>query len=321
MTRINPLLALLWLLSGCQPDPPDPPDLPDPPDAPVPLDLPGTETPRNGIGVTVAQLAEIFRTASDLAPIRVLVMTRTHGYRHGPAIETAHTLLSALNETTEFRFEFTETVDDFNKVRLAEFDLLFLANSTLRVDRPDPDALPPPAQPGSNRQVKDPLTAEHRSAIIDFLARGGGIAGAHSALDALYGWNAYRELVGGGLFQSHPWTQEVRIRIEAPASPAVSHLGTEFTIKDEIYVLDRNPRPNVQVLASLDTGSVNVGLNSADPARTDFPISWLGTYQGGRVFITKLGHFPEVWTNPAFIAHLLQGMRLAAGRIEERQAS
>ena len=31
--------------------------------------------------------------------------------------------------------------------------------------------------------------------------------------------------------------------------------------------------------------------------------------------MTKLGHFPEVWLDPAFLEHLLQGLRFAAGRL------
>jgi glucose/arabinose dehydrogenase len=38
-------------------------------------------------------------------------------------------------------------------------------------------------------------------------------------------------------------------------------------------------------------------------------------HDGGRVFATKLGHFADVWRTPDFLQHLLQGMRMAAGRI------
>jgi len=277
--------------------------------------LPGTVL--GAADPAIATLAEAFRVESGIEPINVLVVTATHGYRHGPAIDAAKQLLTALNETTEFSFEFTENVADFNQGKLSQFDLLLLANSTLRVDQPTDDA---PARQQSaggaqNRVVKHPVTAAQRAAIVDFLVDGGGLVGAHSALDAFYGWGEYRRLVGGGLFQSHPWTQPVRIVIEEPDNPATAHFGGEFLIKDEIYVLDRNPRGNSHVLASLDTTSVDMEQGLADASRTDFPISWLREHKGTRVFMTKLGHFPEVWTNPAFVQHLLQGMRMAAGRI------
>ncbi|MFB3104078.1 MAG: ThuA domain-containing protein, partial [Pseudomonadales bacterium] len=310
--------------------------------------------------ISMQELAEIFRTGSDAEPIRVLTVTATHGFRHTPAINTTKRLLGALNETTEFTFDFTEDVNDFNRANLERYDLLFFANSTLRVDEPTEDAVGYEAelkyQPGDWRNydavlktderdikgrialsgkpgelsgmadfgagvsvistieeqgdelrliwdaassgtvtaevtltddglsgylkvgeqslvlegvavdapqqadldVKNPVTAEHRAAIMEFLSNGGGIVGAHSALDAFYGWGEYRQMVGGGLFEAHPWTQRVRILIEDPENPAVAHMGDELMIRDEIYVLDNNPRWNSHVLASLDMSSVGV---------------------------------------------------------------
>ncbi|MEE2783317.1 MAG: ThuA domain-containing protein [Pseudomonadota bacterium] len=354
--------------------------------------------------------------ANTAPPIRVLTVTKTHGFRHEGAIATTKALLAELNNTTEFEFTVTEDLKDLHADNLATYDVLFLANATLRVDEPDvldesvltfragdwknfdavlslgdreikgrialsgsPDAMTGLAEftsgvqkiteaslrggmfnliwgegagvgrvevrmpeksdgktagilraagqefpflatevaTASQRQwdIEDPLTAEHREAILQFLAAGKGIAGAHSALDALYGWSAYRALVGGGLFEKHPWTQEVRITIEDSKNPATQHLGQALTLRDEIYVLDKNPRWTSHVLASLDMSSVTSDPGPADTQRSDFPISWLTEYNGGRVFMTKLGHFPDVWTNPLFVEHLLQGLRIAAGRI------
>ncbi len=179
-------------------------------------------------------------------------------------------------------------------------------------------ALPVPAtrQNPESTGVPDGMTEEQREAVRAFLASGKGVAGAHAALDALYGWDWYREMAGGGLFKNHPWTQSVRIRIEEPDHPAVAHFGDGFQIRDEIYVLDVNPRWNVHVLASLDMRSVGVDEGPASTLANDYPISWLQEYDGGRVFYTALGHFEDVWTTPAFVEHLLQGMRIAAGRLE-----
>ena len=371
----------------------------------------------------IQQLAEAFRTNGDQQPIRVLTVTATHGFRHSPAIDTTKELLAALNTTTEFKFDVTENVDDLNDRNLANYDLLFFANSTLRVDAPTEDAgfaatqtfkagnwrnfdavidlgqrslpgriglskngtvlsgmadfgtaspfdqiqmsgeeltitwegpggignvtarvtLTPDGFTGKLQAddqllnmsgiavtiatataqvgIKNPITAAHRAAIVQFMDNGGGITVAHAGLDALYGWGEYRRMVGGGLFESHPWTQEVRVLIEDPTNPAVAHLGDALTVHDEIYLLDKNPRWNSHVLASLDTTSVGIEEGPADGSRNDFPISWLREHKGARVFATKLGHFPHVWTNPAFVQHLLQGMRMAAGRIPANFAS
>ncbi|MEZ4701429.1 MAG: ThuA domain-containing protein [Rhodothermales bacterium] len=160
------------------------------------------------------------------------------------------------------------------------------------------------------------VTHAQRQAIMRFVRAGKGVAVAHAGLDALYDWKEYETMVGGGLFKAHPWTQDVRIVVEEPTNPAMSHLGNAFELKDEIYVLNENPRWNSRVLASLDMASVGVTEEPADQERNDYPISWIRKYEGGKVFVTKLGHFAEVWQNPAFIRHVLQGMRMVAGRVD-----
>ena len=158
------------------------------------------------------------------------------------------------------------------------------------------------------------VAAEQQKAVTEFVRSGKGVVVAHAGLDALYGFEEYREMVGGGLFEEHPWTRSVRINVEDHENTAVSHLGDGFWIRDEIYVLDENPRWNSHVLTSLDMASVGVPVGSGDATRDDYPMSWLRRHGEGRVFATKLGHFGDVWRNPAFLQHLLSGMRQAAGR-------
>jgi glucose/arabinose dehydrogenase len=122
-------------------------------------------------------------------------------------------------------------------------------------------------------------------------------------------------MVGGGLFEKHPWTQSVRINVEDRTNPATSHLGDSFWVRDEIYVLDQNPRWNSHVLLSLDMPSVGETTGHGDATRDDYPISWIRPYGQGRVFVTKLGHFADVWHNPGFLQHLLVGLREAAGTV------
>ncbi|HEV2130137.1 MAG TPA: ThuA domain-containing protein, partial [Longimicrobiaceae bacterium] len=251
----------------------------------------------------------------ERAPIRVLVITATTGWRHFEAIEAAGEVLQEAERTTEFDFDFTEDVGALTPANLASYDVLFFANSTLRVAEPDN---PAERVPGSvNHQNPAPLlTRAQQQAILDFVRSGKGIAVAHSGLDAFYGWGAYRELVGGGLFRGHPWTEPVRITVEDPGNPAARHLGESLELRDEIYVLDRDPRESSRVLLSLDASSVDAEKAPAGVTAQNYPLSWIRRHGEGRVFVTSLGHFPEVWHNPAFVEHLLQGMRIAAGRLE-----
>ena len=358
-------------------------------------------------GESHENLAEYFSVPEGTAPIRTLIITTTHGFRH-QSIETIHTVLPELASTTEFEFDVTEDPAELTHENLSNYDLLFFANSTLRVqgnasgqaeisanDRVYEFTLQTPNGPISGRimlsdldgnpsgsiqvdgsepvtfeettysdptlsftydagqfgrltaegelsesefagtlgneqftidltgsrlvesstAVEDGITDSQREAIQSFLQSGKGIAVAHAGLDAFYEWQWYRDMVGGGLFEEHPWTQSVRVTIEDTDNPATRHYGDGFTINDEIYVLDSNPRWNSHVLASLDVSSVGIEQGPASFESNDYPISWIREHDGGRVFATKLGHFDDVWRTPDFLQHLLQGMRIAAGRI------
>lgn len=258
-------------------------------------------------------LADLFAVREQRAPIRVLVITATHGFRHTDAIETIKQVLPELERTTEFDFDITEELSVLTPENLARYDVLFFANSTLRAEPTEKTDSAVKATRTEN--VANPVTLAQQKAILDFVRGGKGLAVAHAGLDAFYGWDGYREMVGGGLFEKHPWTQGVRIVVEEKSNPAVSHLGDGFWIRDEIYVLDQNPRWNSHVLLSLDMRSVGVDVGNADDSRDDYPISWIRHYGSGRVFVTKLGHFGDVWRNPDFLQHLLQGLRIAAGRL------
>merc|ERR1739841_503838 len=79
-----------------------------------------------------------------------------------------------------------------------------------------------------------PIAGEDRAALMEWIREGGAFAGVHSATDTLYQYPPYVALIGG-LFDGHPWHQDVKMRIEAPGHPAMEGLGADFGIKDEIY--------------------------------------------------------------------------------------
>lgn len=243
-------------------------------------------------------------------PIRVLVVTATHGFRHTEGIEASRAFLRGVGGE-DFQFDLTEDLSDLNATRLAGYDVLFLNNATLRIAPADPsDSASVAATRPGRRGVTHPITSEQQRAIRDFVRSGKGLAVTHSGVDALYGWDEYREMVGGGLFARHPWTQEVQINVEDRTNPAVTHFGDSFRLRDEIYVLDQNPRANAHVLMSLDLPSTGAAAGSAD-----HPISWIRRHGEGRVFVTVLGHFGDVWKTPGYQQHVLQGIRIAAGRL------
>lgn len=247
---------------------------------------------------------------SPSAPIRVLVVTATQDFRHTEAIAASTERLKQAEATSELRFDFTEDPTALNAKNLARYDVLFLNNATLRIE---------PTRAGDSASIREahwprsgvvnPITAEQQAAISAFVHDGKGLVAVHAGVDALYGWPEYREMVGGGLFRSHPYTREARVIVEDRASAAVSHLGASMTLKEEYYYLDQNPRPNSHVLMSLDLASVG------DTSGTDHPLSYIRRYGKGRVYVNVLGHFEDTWRRDDYLTTVLQGIRIAAGRL------
>jgi type 1 glutamine amidotransferase len=272
-------------------------------------------TPRTVTGAPNS-LGELFTVRDRRAPIKVLMVTATHGFRHTYGIEGSIEVMRELEKTTEFRFDTTENLANLNAANLAKYDLLFFANSTLRIAPKDTTQAALRAV-RLRAPIPNAVTPEQQRAVIDFVRGGKGVVVAHAGLDAAYGWDEYREMVGGGLFESHPWTKHLHVRNEQKSSLATSQYGDGFWIREEFYILDKSPRATSRVLLSLDDASLgapNMGRLPA-PSNSDHPVSWTRTYGQGRVFATILGHFRDTWQRPEFVQHLLTGMRMAAGRV------
>jgi type 1 glutamine amidotransferase len=220
-------------------------------------------------------------SAGNQQRIRVLMLTATSGFRHD-SIAAARQAMSALAASSgEFSVNATEDLGVFTASALTAYDVIFFALTSGEL----------------------PLTADQKTAILDFVSRGGGFLGAHSATDTLYEWPDYGRLVGA-YFKEHPWTQQASVIVEDASHPTTSGLGDRFSILEEFYTFRENPRPRVQVLLRLDAASV--------AASGDFPLAWAHTFGSGRAYYNALGHFSETWNDPRFQRQLLGAIRWVA---------
>ena len=85
-------------------------------------------------------------------------------------------------------------------------------------------------------------------------------------------------------------------------------LGASFSISEEFYTFRENPRPNVDVLLSIDAASVG--------AQGDFPLAWTHTFGAGRVYYNALGHFSSTWNDARFQAQMHAAILWAAKKID-----
>jgi type 1 glutamine amidotransferase len=119
------------------------------------------------------------------APIRVLMVTATTGWRHTEAIDAAKQVMAEVDKTTELDVTVTEDVNVFTPATLAKYDVLFLSNSTLRVAEPDDKVERPESR--NHDKPAPALTKAQEQAMLEFVRSGKGLVVTHSGVDAFYG--------------------------------------------------------------------------------------------------------------------------------------
>jgi len=166
----------------------------------------------------------------------------------------------------------------------------------------------------------DVLTLSQRRAFRSYLENGGGFAAVHgSGGDPAYFWDWYTDRLLGARFKGHPMHpqfQDARIVVEDKANPAAAHLPADWTMKDEWYSFATNPRTiGADVIATLDESSYDP--KSEGLAMGDHPIAWTNRIGKGRMFYSAIGHRPETYSNPHYVAMIED----ALGWIVRRKAA
>ncbi|MEV4541816.1 ThuA domain-containing protein [Micromonospora echinaurantiaca] len=247
----------------------------------APLTAPAAQTqPRTGPAAPLAAPAP----AAD-EPFSVLVFSKTAGFRHD-SIPTGIAAIQQLGAEHGFTVDTTEDGAAFSDDNLARYRAVIWLSTT-----------------------GDVLDGEQQAAFERYIRAGGGYVGIHAASDTEYSWAWYGDLVGA-YFASHPANQQATVKVEDHAHPATAGLPERWSRFDEWYNYQSNPRPDVHVLASLDETSYSPGAGAMG---ADHPIAWCHDFQGGRAWYTGGGHTRESYAEPQFLAHLLGGIRSAAG--------
>jgi type 1 glutamine amidotransferase len=210
---------------------------------------------------------------------RVLVFTRTCGYRHASIPAGVHAV-TALAADDGFGVRHTEDPAVFTDAVLAEQDVVVWLSTSGEV-----------------------LDDAQRGALDRWLRAGGGFAGVHAASTCEQGWPAYEDVVGAR-FAGHPDVQTASVRVEDRDHPSTAALPALWRHRDEWYDFSRNPRSRVRVLLSVDESTYRGGGMGQD-----HPIAWASTYGAGRTWYTALGHEPEAYADALFLEHLGGGLR------------
>ncbi|MEV7152576.1 ThuA domain-containing protein [Streptomyces sp. NPDC093084] len=212
-----------------------------------------------------------------MAP-RLLLHTRTTGYRH----DSIPDAVAAVREFADFDVDATEDPAALEQPLDRYAAVVFLSTSG------------------------EILTPRGRARLTAHVEAGGGFAGVHAAACTEDDWPYYGELLGAR-FDRHPAYQPGRVLVEDPGHPATRRLPSVWDFTDEWYDFRDSPRGRVRVLLRADESSYEGGAMGED-----HPLAWCREQGAGRVFFTALGHAPEAYRDPVFLAHLHGGLAWAA---------
>jgi type 1 glutamine amidotransferase len=159
-------------------------------------------------------------------------------------------------------------------------------------------------------QFFPPMTEEEEKELHAWVKAGGAFAGTHCATDTLY-TTPYGQLIGG-LFQTHPAQQKVKLKVEDPKHPAAKGFKDDDDYFDEWYIFRDEPysRDKLHVILSIVPDTFKPNQVRKD---NDYPISWCHEVGKGKVFYTSMGHRRETWRDPKFQDSLIGGLKWALG--------
>lgn len=242
-------------------------------------------------------------TAKPVVKRRVLLFYKCD-YPHTSIATGVAAFEKMAKSTGAFALNSTDDPAQFSAENLAQYDAVLLNNSV---------------------GFENFLSAEQRSALLDFVKNGKGLIGIHAAADANKNWKEGADLIGG-VFQCHPWTAkgEWVAKLESPLHPLNQAFNSQsLYLRDEIYHYQEGSfsRERSRVLLSLDMDHQRnfEGEGLAEKLRDlvtkdgDHPIAWLHEYGKGRVFYSNLGHHNFTYWNPVVLQHFLDGIQYALG--------
>jgi type 1 glutamine amidotransferase len=241
---------------------------------------------------------------------RVLLYTRTAGPRHadlGPALppgldpplavtNVVQNAIVHMGESHGFAVDWTEDV-----TQLATPGQLFRYNAVVFFST-----------------SRDTLDDAAQTSLRQYVRGGGGFVGIHNAFGTEYNWSWYEGLIGGANFYDHGPLQPGTVRTVDRRDASTSGLPARWDFTDEWYNLIPYPS-HVRILATVEESSLARGVtgSSGHPGHgAVHPVAWCQYYDGGRAWLTTLGHDARDFTDDASFPGAEEFQRLVLGGIE-----
>lgn len=240
-----------------------------------------------------AKASKIVETTTNKKPIKLLVLTERGG-QHGRFTDAG---LKWLEEQSEsMPFEFTE----INNTSRINDEFLSLFNAIIQLDYPPYT-----------------WTKDAEKAFINYIENGsGGWIGFHHAtllgeFDGYPLWQWFSDFMGGIRFKNYiaPLADGM-IYVEDKTHPVMQGVSGSFVIPDdEWYTFDKNPRPNVHVLATVDETSYQP---KSEIKMGDHPVVWVNPHKKARNVYFLIGHSDKLYETKDFTTMFANAIRWAA---------
>lgn len=263
-------------------------------------------------------------------PPKVLIYTRTAGPRHAnlgprlgpglnPPLTPAHVVQNALKRWLEAKGVAADWTEDVSWMsspgRLHPYRAVIFASTSRDTLFAHGRAIDPAL--AVNTSTSAHLDAA-KTALRQYMRAGGGFVGIHNAFGTEYNWPYYEGLLGNANYYDHGANQNGDAVVVAQDS-STADLPARWPFKDEWYNLRPFPT-KVKFLVNVDENSLAT-RREIHPGHGKFhPVAWCQYYDGGRVWVTTLGHDGQAFTEGSgfpgqaqFQSMITNGILSAAG--------
>ena len=237
-------------------------------------------------------------------PPRVLIYTRTAGPRHAnigsrlpagmnpPLTEGSHTVQLALIRWLKAKGVEADWTEDVTRISsLHRYRAVIFASTSRDTLHAHGRAIDPAL--AVNTSTSAHLDAA-KTALRQYIRAGGGFVGIHNAFGTEYNWPYYEGLLGNANYYDHGANQDGEAVVVAKDS-STAGLPTRWPFKDEWYNLRPFPT-KVKFLLTVDENSLAT-RREIHPGHGKFhPVAWCQYYDGGRAWVTTLGHDRAAFT-------------------------
>lgn len=164
--------------------------------------------------------------------------------------------------------------------------------------------------PSTNNDVFD--TDAQRLAFRRYIEAGGALVGLHSVTGTERNWKWFKMLIGC-TFSWHAKFQQFSFQVLDRQHPSMKNVPTTWEREDECYFgKELYPVTNVLMthrFTTLDSSQKELIQKNAGTYAEYYPAVWYNEFQGGRAWISTIGHSKETYKDPVYKNHMLQGIK------------